>query len=93
MILVKIKEILILFFLLLNFIGCKISPYIQYSRNTSYYQCVRSAGYDWVTLLISSNSTKVSSESIQALYNANNAGLKVDILIFACRGISPEQQA
>ncbi len=44
-------------------------------------------------MYIKADSNKINVDYIQGIYNANNAGLKVDLLLFSCGGISPEQQA
>ena len=70
-------------------ISCNSSPYIFSNHNTAFYQCLKGTGYDWVTIYIKSDSNAMSQPFIQDVYNANNAGLKVELFIVGCRGIAP----
>ena len=74
-------------------INCKDAPYVFQPHTTAFFKCLKTAGYDWITMYIKADSNKINVDYIQGIYNANNAGLKVDLLLFSCGGISPEQQA
>ncbi len=58
-------------------------------QTTTYYQCVKSKVYGLVAVIVVSNSDQIKPAIWLGIFNPNNAGLKVDICLFACRGISP----
>lgn len=78
---------------LLSFSFCKISLLKFDNANTAHYQCIKQNGFGWITLNADTNSSGIQKESVQNIYNAQNAGLDVELLWIPCRGFSPENQA
>ena len=73
----KGKQILFAIVLVIGIVNCKIGVHLDQPQATSFFKCLKIAGFDWITMFIDSNSKGVAPEYVQSLYNANNGGLKV----------------
>ena len=53
------------------------------------FQCVKKSGFSLVAIYLTSDDQSLNQESIQAVYNAKNAGLDVHLWLTLCAYITP----